>query len=90
MAAHSNVLAWRIPGMGAWWAGVYGVAQSRTRLTRLSSSSRCLINVPCTDENRTKASYVQVELSLQYIFFIRMILWLEELTLIFNYSKLYS
>ena len=22
---------------GAWWAAVYGVAQSRTRLTRLSS-----------------------------------------------------
>ena len=28
---------------GAWWAAVYGVAQSRTRLTRLSSS---IINVP--------------------------------------------
>jgi len=27
MATHSSVLAWRIPGMGAWW-----VAQSRTRL----------------------------------------------------------
>ena len=24
---------------GAWWAGVYGVAQSRTRLKQLSSSS---------------------------------------------------
>ena len=24
---------------GAWWASVYGVAQSRTRLRRLSSSS---------------------------------------------------
>ena len=32
MATHSSVLAWRIPGTGAWWAGVYGVAQSRTRL----------------------------------------------------------
>ena len=40
MATHSNVLAWRIPGMvGAWWAAVYWVAQSRTRLKRLSSSS---------------------------------------------------
>ena len=38
MATHSSVLAWRIPG-GAWWASVYGVAQSRTRLKRLSSSS---------------------------------------------------
>ena len=27
-------------GLGAWWAAVYGVAQSRTRLTWLSSSSR--------------------------------------------------
>ena len=40
MAAHSSVLAWRIPGMGqggAWWAAIYGVTQSRTRLKRLSS-----------------------------------------------------
>ena len=27
---------------GAWWASVYGVAQSRTRLKRLSSSSSIL------------------------------------------------
>ena len=27
---------------GAWWAAVYGVAQSWPRLKRLSSSSRCL------------------------------------------------
>ena len=33
MATHSSVLAWRIPGTGgAWWAAVYGVVQSRTRL----------------------------------------------------------
>ena len=38
MATHSSVLAWRIPGM-AWWAAIYGVAQSQTRLKRLSSSS---------------------------------------------------
>ena len=35
---------------GAWWASVYGVPQSRTRLKRLSSSSsratrKCSINV---------------------------------------------
>ena len=31
MATHSSTLAWRIPGTGgAWWAAVYGVAQSRT------------------------------------------------------------
>jgi len=40
MATHSSVLAWRIPGTGgAWWAAVYGVAQSQTQLKRLSSSS---------------------------------------------------
>ena len=31
MAAHSSVLAWRIPrDRGAWWAAVYGVAESET------------------------------------------------------------
>ena len=38
MANQSSSLAWRIPG-GAWWAAIYGVAQSRTRLMRLISSS---------------------------------------------------
>ena len=33
IATHSSVLAWRIPGTGgAWWADIYGVAQSQTRL----------------------------------------------------------
>ena len=46
MATHSSVPTWRIPGMGgAWWAAVYGVALSRTRLKRLSSSSICLFMV---------------------------------------------
>ena len=39
MAIHSSILAWRIPGTGAWWAAIYGVAQSWTQLKRLSSSS---------------------------------------------------
>ena len=40
MATHSSILAWRIPrDGGAWWAAIYGVAQSRTQLKRLSSSS---------------------------------------------------
>ena len=31
MAIHSSVLTWRIPrDGGAWWAAIYGVAQSRT------------------------------------------------------------
>ena len=48
MATHCSVLAWSIPGMGAWWAAVYGVSQSRTRLKRLSSSVmlclECIMN----------------------------------------------
>ena len=39
MATHSSILAWRIPGTGAWWAAIYGVTHSRTRLMWLSSSS---------------------------------------------------
>ena len=39
---------WRTPGSpkdgGAWWAAVYGVAQSQTRLMQLSSSSSSLSN----------------------------------------------
>ena len=38
MATHSSVLAW-IPGTGElWWAAIYRVAQSRTRLKWLSLS----------------------------------------------------
>ena len=37
MATHSSALAWRTRDRGAWWAAVFGVAQSRTRLKRLSS-----------------------------------------------------
>ena len=39
MAAHSSVLVENPRDSGAWWAAVYGVAQSRTRLKRLSRSS---------------------------------------------------
>ena len=34
MAAHSSILAWRIPmDRGAWWAAVPGVTKSQTRLS---------------------------------------------------------
>ena len=43
MATHSSVLAWRIPGTGKpGGLAISGVAQSRTRLKQLSSSSRHL------------------------------------------------
>ena len=45
MATHSSVLAWRIPGMGEpGGLLVYGVAQSRTRVKWLSSSSKFIWN----------------------------------------------
>ena len=46
MATHASILTWGNPmDRGAWWAAVYEVAQSRTRLKRLSSSSsRAFIN----------------------------------------------
>ena len=40
MATHSSVLAWRMPGTGEdWWAAVYGVTQSRTRLSDLAAAA---------------------------------------------------
>ena len=40
---------------GAWWAAIYGVAQSRTWLKRLSSSSTLL----CCFENQMKHSFTE-------------------------------
>ena len=40
MATHSSVLAWRIPGTGEPGGLPSGVAQSQTRLKRLSSSMK--------------------------------------------------
>ena len=39
MATHSCSCLENPKDSGAWWAAVYGVAQSRTRLKRLRSSS---------------------------------------------------
>ena len=42
-------------GGGAWWAVIYGVAQSRTRLKRLSSSSSSVSKASI--ESRVYAPY---------------------------------
>ena len=41
---------------GAWWAAVYGVAQSRTRLKRLSSSSSCSRN-SCNNDSLVASEF---------------------------------
>ena len=50
---------------GAWWAAVYGVAQSRTRLKRLSSSSSRLL---CPWDFPSKNTGVSHHFLLQRIF----------------------
>ena len=57
MATHSSVLAWRIPGTGEWWAAVYGVAQSRTRLKWLRSSSSHEAILCTIDQRREKDAF---------------------------------
>ena len=56
MATHSSVLAWRTQGMGE----PGGLAQSQTRLKRLSSSSRC--NLETGDTNTDITYYCYSEL----------------------------
>ena len=45
MAPHSSARTWRIPGAGSLVAAICGVAQSRTRLKRRSSSSSAALLV---------------------------------------------
>ena len=64
MATHSSVLAWRIPGKGGtWWAAVYGVTQSRTRLKWLSSTSSNIPDLYPLDAN-WHPLIVKIEMSL--------------------------
>ena len=44
-------------GWGAWWAAVYGVAQSRTRLKWLSSSSSVIFSCPWVEKFFTVLIY---------------------------------
>ena len=44
---------------GAWWAAVYGVAQSRTRLKRLSGSSSLLVGLPGSASRKPIAQLVK-------------------------------
>ena len=54
MATHSSIVAWRIPGMGAQWAAIYRVTQSRTLLTWLSRSNMKISDLLCTRLEKQK------------------------------------
>ena len=44
---------------GAWWAAVYGVAQSQTRLKRLSSISKLSEEAPSKTSCANRAHYME-------------------------------
>ena len=68
MATHSSVLAWRIPGTEEpSGLPIYGVAQSRTWLKRLSSSSIMNESVGGSREQFDTAFYVLVQNTLHSI-----------------------
>ena len=50
----------------AWWAAVYGVAQSRTRLKRLSSSSSRIYKIMLS-KNRDSLSSSDTYISFSYL-----------------------
>ena len=61
MATHSSTLAWRIPGMGGAWLGsIYGIAQSRTWLKWLSSSSSRKQGKPADSISPFSPSLIQI------------------------------
>ena len=47
---------------GAWWAAIYGVAQSRTRLKQLSSSSRPIFSTLISSSEFYSFSYIDLVL----------------------------
>ena len=54
---------------GAWWAAVYGVAQSQTRLKRLSSSSSSRLQNPVGD-TLGKWMIPSCEITMSFIFLL--------------------
>ena len=66
MATHSSVLAWRIPGTGEPGRLLsYGVAQSQTRLKRLSSSSNMFYRSSNSTSNNLLMSHFNVEVCIK-------------------------
>ena len=80
MATPSSVLAWRIPGTGEpGGLPIYGVAQSRTRLKQLSSSSskyptsfRMIIGAPHYTQHKTMYIFIYIRFKLMCIHLYKM------------------
>ena len=78
METHSSVLAWRIPGTGEpGGLPIYGVAQSRTRLKWLSSSSSSILKLGFPGETSGKESTWQCRRCKRHRFYswVRKIPW---------------
>ena len=61
---------------GAWWAAVYGVAQSRTRLKQLSSSSSSFLwNEPYAVEKESKRPRAWRDKEIQVPSLVPMFMW---------------
>ena len=53
---------------GAWWAAIYGVAQSRTQLKRLSSSSKHIFNKFVKKKNNKFVNHIHgVQYSFEFV-----------------------
>ena len=66
---------------GAWWAAVYGVAWSRTRLKRLSSSSTFIYMESYTMRPLWLASFASQCVSEVHLFFVAVVEWLHSVRL---------
>ena len=72
-------------GGGAWWAAIYGVAQSRTRLKRLSSSSSSSSSKLCKKKPfLTLFPHVILYLNVMKLPFLKQIVTGDEKWILYN------
>ena len=58
---------------GTWWAAIYGVTQSQTRLKRLSSSSSSIVNLPCVSFKCIAKWFIYTYVLSQILFHYRLL-----------------
>ena len=94
-ATYSTALAWRIPGReGAWWAAIYGTAQSRTWLKWLSSSSSSI--KICGRTLGLKINYLKYKVKFLHIWLVQAVIslmnssitWVSENNLLVRINSL--